>query len=198
MAMQENPEMQGKIAGVVGNIAELDCDIIIDEAPDSVTPALEQWEALVRLAEAGVPIPPAALVKSAPNLKDKAKLLEEMNQPNPQAQAMQQLQVKGAAAAVEKTQSETMLNMARAAHESGRPEAPGAQSAEVPIEVQTAETLASVEDKRAAALLKHRQADKVGMETALLPAKMRQDAQNAAADRQARLQQARQRPPQRA
>src|ERR1043166_9084197 len=49
MALQQNPQMAGKIAGVVSNVAELDCDIIIDEAPDSVAPALEQFQALAEL-----------------------------------------------------------------------------------------------------------------------------------------------------
>ena len=41
--------MQQRIAGVIGNVAELDCDIIIDEAPDALTPQLEQFQSLVEL-----------------------------------------------------------------------------------------------------------------------------------------------------
>ena len=37
MVMAQNPALAQRIKGVVGNVAELDCDIIIDEAPDSVT-----------------------------------------------------------------------------------------------------------------------------------------------------------------
>src|SRR5262249_13940122 len=49
LAMQQNPAMAQRIAGTVGNVSELDCDIIIDEAPDNLTPQLEQFQALVEL-----------------------------------------------------------------------------------------------------------------------------------------------------
>jgi hypothetical protein len=74
----------------------LDCDIIIDEAPDSVTPALEQWQALIELEKARPgTIPTDVLIKSAPNLKDKAELLKgikesQQNQgPPPEVQIAQ-------------------------------------------------------------------------------------------------------------
>ena len=47
--MQQDPAAAQRIAGVVGSVAELDCDIIIDEAPDNLTPQLEQFQALVEL-----------------------------------------------------------------------------------------------------------------------------------------------------
>src|SRR6185295_1146320 len=72
-------------------LAELDCDISIDEAPDSVTPQLEQWQGLVDLARAGVQIPPKILIKAAPNLKNKEAILAEMEAPNPGGQIQQQL-----------------------------------------------------------------------------------------------------------
>ena len=46
-AIAQDPAMQQRIAGVIGNVAELDCDIIIDEAPDALTPQLEQFQSLV-------------------------------------------------------------------------------------------------------------------------------------------------------
>jgi hypothetical protein len=96
MAMQQDPSIAEKIHGTVGNVAELDCDIIIDEAPDSVTPALEQWQALIELEKARPgTIPTDVLIKSAPNLKDKADLLKgikeaQQNQgPSPEQQKAQ-------------------------------------------------------------------------------------------------------------
>jgi hypothetical protein len=114
MAMQQNPEMQEKIAGVVGNLAELDCDIIIDEAPDSITPALEQWQALTELAKGGIPIPPDVLIESAPNLKNKDKILDRMKEPNPQAQAEAELKMRGATAEIEETEKAAQLKEAQA------------------------------------------------------------------------------------
>jgi hypothetical protein len=82
MAMQQNPEMQEKIAGAVGNVAELDCDIIIDEAPDTLTPQLEQFQALVELKkmDPNGEIPFRAVVEAIPNLKNRSKFLEHMDE----------------------------------------------------------------------------------------------------------------------
>lgn len=112
--LAQDPRASKMISGMVGSIAELDCDIIIDEAPDSVTPALEQWQALVELAKAGVGIPPDVLISAAPNLKNKRKLLERMKEPNPAQEAAQQLQLAGAKAEVEETQASALLKKAQA------------------------------------------------------------------------------------
>lgn len=102
MAMQQNPEMAGKIAGIVPSIAELDCDIIIDDEPDGITPKLEQWQSLVELAKYGVGIPPDVLIKSAPNLRNKGELLDALEKaqqnappppPDPATVKLQELQV---------------------------------------------------------------------------------------------------------
>ena len=94
MLMQQNPQAAQKIAGVVGNVAELDCDIILDASPDGVTPALEQFQALVELKkfDAQNELPFRAIVSAMPNLKDKAKFLDALDeqakarqgQPNPE------------------------------------------------------------------------------------------------------------------
>ena len=86
MAMQQNPEMAQKIAGAVGNVAELDCDIIIDEAPDTLTPQLEQFQALVELKkmDQGGEIPFRAIVEAIPNLKNRSKFLEHMDEASKQ------------------------------------------------------------------------------------------------------------------
>lgn len=86
MAMQQNPEMQERIAGAVGNVAELDCDIIIDEAPDNLTPQLEQFQALVELKKMDQKgeIPFRAIVEAIPNLKNRQKFLEHMDEASKQ------------------------------------------------------------------------------------------------------------------
>jgi hypothetical protein len=105
MQMQQNPEAAEKIAGMVASVAELDCDIIIDEAPDSLTPALEQFQSLVELKkfDANNEIPFRAIVAAMPNLKDKQNFLKALDeqaeqrqgQPDPEtAKAMAQLQIK--------------------------------------------------------------------------------------------------------
>ncbi len=114
MAMQ-NPQMAEQIAGYVQNVGELDCDIIIDEAPDAVTPALEQWQALIELEKARPgTFPIDVLIEAAPNLKNKDKLIERMNQPNPQTGQAQELQMAGAVAKVEETKASALLKQAQA------------------------------------------------------------------------------------
>jgi hypothetical protein len=107
-------------------LAELDFDIIIDEAPDSLTPQIEQFQALVELKkfdQAGE-IPFRAIVRAMPNLKDKQAFLEDMEAqaaqraqgagPPQQPPELQQLQLRGAAAELAETESKAALNFAKA------------------------------------------------------------------------------------
>lgn len=114
MMAQQDPELQQQISGVVQNVSELDCDIIIDEAPDAVTPALEQWQAIVELEKAKPgTFPTDVLIEAAPNLKNKDKLIERLNQPNEQAAQQQQLQIAGATAEIEEKQQSAFLKNAQ-------------------------------------------------------------------------------------
>jgi hypothetical protein len=177
MQMQQNPEMAGKIGGVVASVAELDCDIIIDEAPDSVVPALEQFEALVQLKQYDVnnELPFRALVQAAPNLKDKDKVFQEMDKAaqanQQQKQQVQQIQTAGAVAEVKETESRAVLNMAKA-NEAGQPEPgqpPQQQDFEIPPELQIGKAVADIG-------LVHANTQKVRTDTALAPMKANHDA----------------------
>lgn len=101
-----------RIQGMVGPVAELDCDIIIDESP--LSPQAEQFTALVELKQAGVMIPDKALIRSMPNFQGKQAMLKEMEQPNPVQQAAQQIEMKGAVAEVKLTEAQTVKTMAEA------------------------------------------------------------------------------------
>lgn len=96
MAMQDQ-QMNDKIAGAVANIAQLDVDIIIDDAPDGITPQLEQFQSLVELKkmDANGELPFRAIVASMPNLKNKDQVLAAMDQalqqPDPMAMQAQQM-----------------------------------------------------------------------------------------------------------
>jgi hypothetical protein len=130
---QANPdEVKAALAGAVGSVAELDCDIIIEEAPDALTPQIEQFQSLVELKkyDAANEIPFRAIVRAMPNLKDKQAFLKDMDaqamqraqaaqvaqtqQNVPAAQALQALQVRGAQAEVAETESKAALNFAKA------------------------------------------------------------------------------------
>lgn len=91
MLMQANPGMAQRMAGSIGSVAELDCDIIISEAPDSLTPELEQIQALTELKkmDAANEIPFRALVAAFPNLRNRDEILRMMDEAA-QARAQQQ------------------------------------------------------------------------------------------------------------
>jgi hypothetical protein len=118
----------------VGNhLAELDVDIDIDEVNETPTLQIEQFEQLTQLVGTGIlgaPPPPEVIemIIQASNLRDKQKLIdiiEKMKAQSAQPNPMQQLQVAGAAAEVDKTKSETALNLAKAGTEAIRPAVEG-------------------------------------------------------------------------
>ncbi|MFO1126466.1 MAG: hypothetical protein U1E25_15070 [Methylocystis sp.] len=172
-AMVQDPSMHGRIAGVIGNISELDCDIIIDEAPDALSPQLEQFQSLVELKkfDANGEIPFKSIVRASPNLKVKQQILKDMEareQENAQAMQMRsQLQMRGAVAEVAEKESMATLNMARAQHAGG-----GDIQYQLPPELQHMQALAEIEDKRAGARHKNAQAMSLAREAELAPARL--------------------------
>lgn len=202
MLAAQDPQGAQKIAGIVGNVAELDCDIIIDEAPDSLSPQLEQFQSLVELKKFDTEgeIPFKSIVRAAPNLKGKQAILNEMEQRAEQkakaSQPMQQLQMRGAQAEVAETESKAALNMAKA-HEAGMPDqqAPQQQGEyEPPPELQNAKLVAEIEKLLSEARKSDATTAKTHMETSLAPMQaahqasmdrdnFRQGIQDRAADR---------------
>jgi hypothetical protein len=191
MMAQQNPQMAEKIAGVVGNVAELDCDIIIDDAPDGLTPQLEQFQSLVELKkmDANNELPFRAILTAMPNLKNKEQVLAQMDEARKspeQAQAQQmaqQLQMAGAQAEIQEKQASAQLKQAQAAKamaEIGMPQ-PGMVGEQGPspfeMDMQASETAANVEDTLAAADKKRAEIAKIMQEIQLAPHKMAQDAQ---------------------
>ncbi len=195
MLAQQNPEAAEKIKGVVGSVAELDCDIIIDIGPDGLTPQLEQFQALVELKkfDANNELSFRAIVRAAPNLRDKEKILAEMDktaqaaQQNPEAQQMKQLQMRGAMAEVAETESKATLNMAKA-QEAGMPDQaqPQQQDYEPPPELQNAKLIAEIEKLLAGARQSDAAAYKARQEGELAPQLAQQEAWDRNADRQMR------------
>lgn len=182
MAAAMNPEMADQVQGVVANLAELDCDIIIDDAPDGLTPQLEQFQALVELKkmDANGELPFRAILTAMPNLKNKQQVLAMMDQgqqPSPQQQMAQELQVRGAQAKVAETEANAMLKQAQA-QAALRPEQ--AQSPEQgPSEAETLDTLASAEQRRSAAVLNYARAEQAQVQTLLAPQQMQAQAETA-------------------
>lgn len=117
----QTPQAQ-QVVEIENGVTELDVDITIDEGIDTPTIAAEQFDALLQAAASGaIPIPPDVLIEAS-SFRNKEQLLKMMKQPpSPEQQAGQQLQLAGAQAQVEETQSKTMLNVAKAQNEQVRP-----------------------------------------------------------------------------
>lgn len=195
--IMQNPENAQRIAGGVGNVAELDCDISIDEAPDSVIPALEQFEALVSLKQFDKDgeIPLIEMVRAVPNLKNRAGFIQGMEerakqrQANPMAQAGQKLQLEGAAAEVADKRAAATLKTAQARKVMSEA---GAGGPEGPSEIEIATALAEIRNKNANTAKTVAETEQTQVETALKPIEMRVQQQDRAADRQSRENQFRQ------
>lgn len=119
MQVQNDPDPRlDAVVGIKNNVAEMDVDIIIEEVPEIVNLQMEDFQALVKMASTGYPIPPQLLIELAPISQDKRdQILEQMNQPNPAQQAMQELEIKGKAADIDETNSKVILNEAKARSE---------------------------------------------------------------------------------
>ena len=114
-------------------VAEMDVDIIIEDAPDTVTIQGEQFEQLMKIFPALANMPPqlAKVAIKASQLRNKDELIEMLEgggEPNPQQQQMQQMQqqlqqvmqqlgIEKAKQEVAKTASEVELNKAKAINE---------------------------------------------------------------------------------
>jgi hypothetical protein len=110
---------------MVNALGALDVDIILDEGPDVVNLMEDTFDALVKLSQGGVAIPPEVIVQlSSLDSTTKKKIegmLEQAQQPNPVVQQAQQIQLAGEAAKVAETKSKTMKNLAEA-HAAVQPE----------------------------------------------------------------------------
>lgn len=208
METMRNPQLQGMIGGIVRNVAELDCDIIIDEVPDSTVPQIEQFQALAELKKFDTQgeIPFRAIVSAMPSLKDRQKFLnmmdEQQQKRSEELQAKQQLEMRGAVATVEETEQSAFLKNAQGqkaladAHvapmaamgQPGQPGQPEQLEYQTPPELQNAQALADIRDTHAAADQKLAQAHKLNREAELAPHKFAQEAHDRAADRKMRQQ----------
>lgn len=106
---QQDPRSQQMVS--VNTLADLDVDIIVEDAPDTITIMAENFDRVVQLAQAGVQFPPDVLIEMMPGLRNREQLLDRMRggQSPEQAQAMQEQQElarRGAMAEIAKTEAE--------------------------------------------------------------------------------------------
>jgi len=109
----------GRVVSVHNPVAQMDVDIIIEDAPDVVTLQGEQFEMFMQLMPILVQSPPQyaqMAVEMAPNIRNKSKILELLgagSDPQQQAQAQQQqmqqaaMQAAAAQAEIDNKQADT-------------------------------------------------------------------------------------------
>lgn len=89
-----DPAMQ-QVVSTENEIVNLDVDIVMDDAPDTVTQEVEDFQAMAEMVKSGFPLPPEAVIMSSPlSNKDKIiKMMKEQPQLSPQHQKqMEQMQ----------------------------------------------------------------------------------------------------------
>jgi len=79
-----------EIAYMQNNLAELDVDIILDVAPDTVNLQAEQFELLTQMYQVAPEAIPLDMVIEASSLPNKRQILEKMRGESPEAQQQQQ------------------------------------------------------------------------------------------------------------
>lgn len=87
--------MMETIVDTRNEIANLDVDIVMDDAPDTVTQEVEDFQAMAEMVKSGFPLPPEAVIMSSPlGNKDKIlKMMKERTSIPPQVQKqMEQMQ----------------------------------------------------------------------------------------------------------
>lgn len=70
--MAEQADMQN-------DIVHLDVDIVMDDAPDTVTQEVEDFQAMAEMVKSGFPLPPKAVIMASP-LSNKDKILKMMDE----------------------------------------------------------------------------------------------------------------------
>ena len=87
--------MMKQVVSTENDIVHLDVDIVMDDAPDTVTQEVEDFQAMAEMVKSGFPLPPEAVIMASPlSNKDRIlKLMKEQPQISPQhQQQMEQMQ----------------------------------------------------------------------------------------------------------
>ena len=98
-----NPLM-GEIVSTENDLADLDMDIIIADAPAAVTTEVEDFQAMAEMVKSGFPLPPIAVIEASP-LSNKDKIIKMMRE-NPQMSPQHQKQMEQMQEAMQKMQEE--------------------------------------------------------------------------------------------
>ena len=90
MRATQDPSMQAMVTE--NNIAELDVDLILTDAPDTVTQQVEDFQTIGEMVKSGFPMPPTAVIEASP-LANKERILKMMKEaPQVPPQIQQQME----------------------------------------------------------------------------------------------------------
>ena len=73
-----NPMMK-EVVSTENDIINLDVDIVMDDAPDTVTQEIEDFQAMAEMVKSGFPLPPEAVIMASP-LSNKDKIIKMMKE----------------------------------------------------------------------------------------------------------------------
>lgn len=139
-----DPATGAVVPQVQNSLAEMDVDIIIDEAPDYVTLRQEQFEQLTQMAQAGVPVPPEIMIEAS-NLRDKPRLIEMIQQAQQGAQQAQQAAMQAEEQRKDMdTQSQAQLRAAQAQKAVADAGKSAADAGKTAFEIQQAQTSTAI------------------------------------------------------
>ena len=197
---QMSVDPQTGMPAMVNNLSALDVDIILDEGTDQVNMMGDAYDTLTVLASKGAAVPPQVLIELSPlESAVKKRILEMMQQPNPQAEmanAAGQAKIEQTQADTGLKQAQTMKTMVEAQL---APQQVGAdmtngmgqpQPYELPPHLQEAKAISEIDAIQAKAAQSRAMAGKTELESILAPQQMTMDFMNAQADRKAMQQKA--------
>ncbi|MDM8352892.1 portal protein [Brevundimonas diminuta] len=110
-----------QVVGVQNNLTELDMDIVIADAPDTINNSVEAYRALGEVLQMSAQVPPPVLrvmIEAHPALPTRLKkklldMLEGMSEPDPMAAQQAQMMQDKAAADIEKTRADAFRSVAQ-------------------------------------------------------------------------------------
>src|SRR3990167_9401675 len=87
--------MMKEVFSTENDIVNLDVDIVMDDAPDTVTQEVEDFQAMAEMVKSGFPLPPEAVIMASP-LSNKDRILKMMKEqpqiPREHQKQMEQMQ----------------------------------------------------------------------------------------------------------
>ena len=136
------PELQGhpmlnQVVEIENNVAELDVDIRIEEAPDSVTVQQEQFQTMAELAKVyGPESVPFELMLKLSSLRNKDDIMDQLKGDPQQAEQMQQMQHMIQELQMRQSQAETAKTEAEAMTEQAQAQKASAEAQQTQLETQ--------------------------------------------------------------